>query len=156
MSTLKRTGAWGKSWSHQIYVYNLNPLPSHSIWCAFACQALNQFFPQEVNFLSIKKEFFKRLLKLHCTFVAASNFWANLARTVSYITPYYNPSPRLEPTWPELSVLSLHTTNNILSWSLASQDCQFYLSFRSTNYLLDWSLPCQDYQFYHPVLQTIS
>ncbi len=48
-STFKRTGAWGKSWSHQIYVYDLN-LPLQLItWRTFYWVMLDQFFPHYSN-----------------------------------------------------------------------------------------------------------
>ena len=41
--TFKRTGAWGKSWSHQIYVFDSNLSTKHST--KTVDQTLDQFFP---------------------------------------------------------------------------------------------------------------
>ncbi len=44
--TFKRTGAWGKSWSRQIYVFDLNLPLQGPTRHAFARWTLNQLFPQ--------------------------------------------------------------------------------------------------------------
>ncbi len=45
--TFKRTGARGKSWSRQIYVYDLNLLPQLLAQHEFYRVTLDQFFPQQ-------------------------------------------------------------------------------------------------------------
>ncbi len=51
-STFKGTGAWGKSWSRQIYVYDLNLLSQQLVQCIFYRMTLDQFFPQHYYYES--------------------------------------------------------------------------------------------------------
>ncbi len=74
--TFKRTGAWGKSWSHQIYVYDLNLLPELLVWHLSSRMTLDQFFPHlnDISRISLLRQFL--LFK----------WWSHFICKISYFT----------------------------------------------------------------------